>query len=228
MKFSIFILILVLVGFQANSQGFLQFEGYGGPSLGFFDASISSPDGDEMTLFHTMGYHLGLSVVGKVTDQWQVVLQGEYLHRPVGIRQQLDNGNFFESKDSSFGNNFGNYSLGARYSIPKEKFELYVQPSIGVALNRDPPNFFGGGAFGSSAGGMSSNLLLRFDVGIKKYIKRNNYFLAGLRYQQGVGTLEELRFERTEFNSQEIDFSSRASYVGLFIGFGISTDRWFK
>ncbi|HSI75030.1 MAG TPA: hypothetical protein VK957_04030 [Lunatimonas sp.] len=227
MKFSFFILILVLVGYQANSQGILQFEGYGGPSVGFYNATISSPDGDEMSLFPTMGYQLGLGVVGKVTDQWQVVLQGEYLHRPIGIRQQAANGNVFENKDSAFGNNFGNYSLGARYTIPKQKFELYVQPAIGVALNRDPPNFSGGG-FGGTTGSMSSNFLLRFDVGIKKYTKRNNYFLAGLRYQQGVGTLDELRFQRTEFNSQEIDFSSNASYVGVFIGFGISTDRWFK
>lgn len=228
MKFSIFTLILGLVGFQANSQGFLQFEGYGGPTVGFYNATISSPDGDEMSLFPTMGYHLGLNVIGKVSDQWQVVLQGEYLHRPIGIRQQSVNGNVIENKDSAFGNNFGNYSLGARYSVPKEKFELYVQPAIGVALNRNPPNFFGGsGGFGGTTGGMNSNFLLRFDVGIKKYTKRNNYFLAGLRYQQGVGTLDELKFERTEFNSQDIDFSSRASYVGVFIGFGISTDRWF-
>ena len=226
MRYLILVCLLFPMGYHANSQGLLQFEVYGGPSLGFYDATLSSPDADEMSLFPTMGYHLGLSAIGRISEQWQVVLQAEYLNRPVGIRQQFQNGNVIENNNTMFGNNFGNYSLGARYLIPKEKFDLYFQPSIGMAVNRDPRDFFGG--MSRTSREVNTNFLVRVEFGIKKYTKRNNYFLAGLRYQQGIGTLDEIRIDASDFNSQQIDFSSQASYAGLFVGFGISTDRWFK
>jgi hypothetical protein len=223
MRYTILIFVLVLMANSVNSQGLLNVELYGGPSVGFFTETITGPGEDEMSLFPAKGYHLGVSVLGKIADNWQLALQGEYLNRPVGIRQHFGDGNVTDNNNSMFGNNFGIFSYGARYLIPKEKFDLYFQPSLGMAFNRDAPDFFGGMSGDSRE--VHNNFLLRVEFGIKKYTKRNNYFLAGLRYQQGIGKLDEIQITPTNFNTNRIDFSSQASYAGIFVGFGINSDR---
>lgn len=62
---------------------------------------------------------------------------------------------------------------------------------------------------------------VRLEAGIKLYTPRKNFFVFGARYQEGIGQLNTYNFINQVTNTG-IEDQRRASYVGLFMGYGIN------
>ncbi|WP_228691436.1 hypothetical protein [Lunatimonas sp.] len=158
-----------------------------------------------------------------MSSHLQVLVEGEYFNRPVGQRVSQTNGMTIETRDGRYSNDFGNYALGLRYSRKSGKTGFYFQPSVGFALNREAPGFFGP-SNPPQASLMRTSLSGRLELGVRRDIGKN-YLIFGVRHHQGF---QELDGRREVFSAQDltVDFQSSASYSAVFLGFGIPT-RWF-
>lgn len=206
-------------GQVSHGPGLLNFELYGGPSISYFDVDIQNAHSD-MSLFSPIDAHLGINVLTRVTDAWQVSLQAEYLRRPVGAKETNLNGETISRRSSAFDNRFGNYSIGARYNIYQGNKAYFFQPSVGLAVNNVAGDFYSGASSSTRTG-----LTLRVETGVKFYNRRNNYFILGIRHQQGLNRLDQQHFPGTPSYPRSMDFTSKGSFTGLFVGYGINTGK---
>lgn len=205
-------------GQDITAPGLFNFEIYGGPSKSHFDVDIQNAE-NGMSLFSPVDAHMGINVLTRVTDVWQVSLQGEYLRRPVGSKETY-NGRTTSRRSTSFDKEFANYSIGARYNLYKGKKAFFFQPSVGLAVNKVHQWAFGGGSISTN-----TTLTLRTEAGVKFYNRRNNYFVVGIRHQQGMNSFDKQFHAGTGPGSLSLDFRSKGSFTGLFVGYGINTGR---
>lgn len=215
-------LFLALTCGQVVGQSIISFEVYGGPSVGYVDGEGVSPT-EEIGFLQRVGYHVGGRALGHVTDNLQLLIEGEYLHRPVATQVRVPDGSVSINTNTRYSNNFGNYALGLRISPRSGPTGFYFQPSVGFALNRSDRDFFSGATQAPSSH-MRTSLSARIEAGVKMDIG-GNYMVFGLRHHQGFQQLDG-RIERFPAQDLTIDFRSSASYCAFFVGFGIPTG-WF-
>ncbi|MCH6233198.1 hypothetical protein [Cognataquiflexum rubidum] len=223
-KIYFYLPILLLFSIFQNSygQGKLNLELYGGPQKSHNAISVS-PQSPEYSVSTPFDYHLGANFLYRIKGPWQLSLQAEYVRNS---QKTIFYPNFPDTNPMvkwRFSDFFGNYSIGTRYNWEKEKYALFVQPSIGVTVNNYydfPQQGSGSGiVFGSEETAFAANF--RLETGIKFYTKRMNYFVFGLRHHQGLSELNSLDREFPSSN-YKTEIGRKGSYTGLFVGYGIN------
>ncbi|MCH7408260.1 hypothetical protein MM239_02545 [Belliella sp. DSM 111904] len=211
-----FTAIIVLIGFlffnRVEAQGLVDLELYGGLNVNYFEMGQFSnlPDTE---LSSKLGLHAGANLLPKISEKWQLSLQGEWMRSGVHVETTSLN-------ENTIYRNYGNYAIGARYNFNKGKRAFYVQPSVGISqhkYNEVLPGF----AFQEQR---EAVFMARVETGVKFYTRKSNYLNIGLRHQQG--------FDNTTPYGREaaggLPLTSNNSYTGLFVGYGFSSKSWFK
>lgn len=109
---------------------------------------------------------------------------------------------------------------GARYNLYKGKKAFFFQPSVGLAVNRTNLQ-----AFLGATPSTATSLIVRAEAGVKFYNRRNNYFVFGLRHQHGLNDFDEHQLMNSTSNPLRIESTSKGSFTGIFIGYGINTGK---
>ncbi|WP_194774406.1 hypothetical protein [Pararhodonellum marinum] len=221
-RLNFLIVLLGLLSLSSYGQDNFNIEVYGGPSYSYFNSEIISPQSN-VTLSSNISPHLGINLLKKVAPSYQVSLQAEYLIRYVRY-QEIGPDFSFDNNRNSFQNKFGNFSLGLRRVWEKEKYNVFLQGSLGVVMDREPRSFFSSGNLPPEPTKTNFSPIGRIEAGIQYPIK-NNYLILGIRHQQGFNNFENLGYES---GSQQLYLTGSGSYTGLFVGFGFNTDTWFR
>lgn len=196
------------------AQNLFDVEIYGGLNKNYFQAG-EPVSNEDLQISSPLGQHAGLNFLPRINEKWQLSIQGEWMRS--AIKLEIPG---FNSTNQY--NNYGNYAIGARYNLEKEKHAFYFQPSIGVSIN----NYLdqGGNSFFGVQNQRDAQFIARGEAGVKFYTKNRNYLLLGIRHQQGFTS-------NTPYGNAEwlgLPLSGRNSYTGLFMGYGINTDNWSK
>jgi len=180
------VFVFVLSSITASAQGLVDVELYGGPIQTYLKegAGLNS-SGYESE--NPITGHLGINLLTRVTDNWQISLQGEIFRVTQHFTQAFQGGRMEQNHGSR---HFGNIALGARYSILRGKKEFFFQPSIGLIPYTEIVN----SNFMALESQRKVSVTLRGEAGIKLYNKRDNYFVFGLRHQQGLNICSVMIF----------------------------------
>jgi hypothetical protein len=208
------ILFLLSFGWNARGQHHFNIELYGGLNKNYFQTGepVTNPN---LQFSSPLGQHAGLNFLPRIGHNWQMSIQSEWMRSAI----RLDDTNV-SGRNNRY-NSFGNHALGVRYNLNKTTHAFYFQPAVGISVNNylEPTeNFFG------AYSRQDIHPVARAEVGVKIYNRNNNYLFLGLRHQQGFGSGTPYGSERVT----DIPISGNASYTGMFIGYGIDTENWFK
>ncbi|WP_114748459.1 hypothetical protein [Pleomorphovibrio marinus] len=208
-------IVLFFFSFVSNVRGQnkLNVELYGGFNKNYFQAGepVANPD---LQFSSPLGQHAGLNFLPRISDSWQMSVQTEWMRSAIRLDNPFSTGN-------NQSNNNGNYAIGVRYNLEREKHAFYFQPSVGISVNNylEPME----GIFGFTSK-RDIHFVARAEAGVKFYTKKRNYLLVGIRHQQGFASSNPYGSE----NWVGMPISGRNSYTGLFLGYGINTDNWSK
>lgn len=195
-----------------------------------FSKATNSIDGSNVPMQKTIGANAGLSVLFPISEKWD--LYSEFGFYRNGMRNEIKNpsNEFYLFRSIVPPAYTPSFSIGGRYSFNIKKQEFYVQPGLTLSTSTSL------GAMNGFEGSGDSRLeqinkigtAIRLDVGKKLMMKNNNYFLVGLRYQQGITGLNEytnpLISNTVEIG--EVAQVTKGSYFGVFVGYGINTGNW--
>jgi hypothetical protein len=227
---NLIVLGLLFTAQLSMAQGKFNLEFYGGPQRSYNQVTFT-PNQPDIDVITPWNYNLGVNFLKRIKPNLQLSIQAEY------ARNSTKTNNFpnYPDLNPSFerslsAESFGNYSLGVRYNWDKANHGFYVQPSIGFTLN----NY---GEY-ESQDSLSINFntinkqteiipTIRLETGYKYYTGRRNYFLVGIRHQQGLQNLNTVNFggPRTPYSAE---ISRKGSYTSLFVGYGINLENWSK
>lgn len=225
-----------MVTLQSSAQ--IRLEIYGGPSISYLDfETIPSNAQAQNEPYNRLSYHLGLGALTRLSDHWQLVTQAEIFVRSMAVKNpgEFGSGGFTYLGPANY--EMPTFALGARYNIEKEKYGFFLQPTVGFTLLpneiRNPGTAFSdiNPNFNREVTQVNPyGLGLRLEAGIKRYTKNKNYFMVGIRHQQGLRVTDEMTQTTSRTGQPEVSVfgSSRSSYTGMFIGFGLNTDNWRK
>ncbi|WP_139183593.1 hypothetical protein [Algoriphagus alkaliphilus] len=171
-----------------------------------------------------MQYHLGTTFLWKLRDDWQLTAQLEFFKRELGTHAYSSPADTIQITGYST-EGIPLLALGVR----KTWGNLYLQPS--VSLMRSPSvldQYDRGNEWNDIRLGVISEsdwgIGLRLEGGMKIYNRRGNYFLGGLRYQQGLILMDKMNaaVRYNERIGHVLSAKSRGTYAGLFVGYGIN------
>jgi hypothetical protein len=207
MKKLYIILVFVFNVWNVSAQGLINLELYGGPTLTYLNSKNDlNPEGVDSESF--LNAHLGANLLTRITDQWQMSLQGELFRSSTKITRAFPMQQQYSSKT------LGNVAFGIRYNIKRGNREFFFQPSIGALPYREELQSQSiQQEFQRKVG-----LTIRGEAGMKVYNSKNNYFLFGLRHQQGLNPIMYVDFP-------DLRFSGNATYTGLVIGYGLNFSK---
>jgi len=220
-----FLLVLLLFGsFSiAFSQEKFAFEFYGGPSQAFLAYEII-PRNDFISPSNEPSWHIGTNFLWKFKSDWQLTAQLEFFKRELGTFAYSSPADTIQITGYST-EGIPLLAVGVR----KNWGNLYLQPS--VSLMRSPSvldryekdeswNGIPLGVRSESDYGFG----LRLEGGLKLYNRRGNYFLGGLRYQQGLILMDKMNaaVRYNERIEHVLSAESRGTYAGLFVGYGLN------
>lgn len=205
---------------QSFGQSKFKLEMYTGPQYSYLKM-INDPT-PSLNFESILANHIGLGLLYSLEKDWQLSLQSEF----TGVAFNYDGFvNFPVQKFRTFevrGGNLWHHRLGLRKSWEKGKHAFYLQPSVGVSLqryaeyiDRDSTSSFQFFNYKTSVVANAS-----IDAGVKFYTKSKNYFIVGLRHQQGLGLLRGREFNWMG-NNPNPRVQDRGSYTGLVLGYGI-------
>jgi len=213
----------------ARAQGKFNLEFYGGPQRSYNQVTFR-PNQPAIDVLTPWNYNLGVNFLTRIKPNLQLSVQAEYARN---IQRGMNYPNFPDLNPSFqrriLSESFGNYSVGVRYNWDREKYSFFIQPSVGFTLNlynelvqRDSLS----SVFSiNTKSEISPNL--RLETGFKFYTGRKNYFLVGLRHQQGLQNLNSITFGSPPA-SYKTEVSRNGSYTSLFVGYGINLENWSK
>lgn len=221
----VFLLVLSLFGSfsLAFSQEKFAWEFYGGPSQAFLTYELI-PRNDFISPSNQLSYHFGTTFLLGLKNDWQITAQVEFFKRELGtygfsLRTDTLQITGYSTEGIPL------LALGAR----KTWGNLYLQPSLSLmkspsVLDRyDRGNEWNGiplGVISESDWGVG----IRLEGGMKFYNRRGNYFLGGLRYQQGLILMDKMNaaVRYNERIEHVLSAESRGTYAGLFVGYGLN------
>lgn len=207
------VLFCFFIVLNTKGQNLFDVELYGGINKNYFQMGQSATYSD-LRFSSPLGQHTGLNFLPRINQNWQLSIQTEWMRSAI----QLDDPDFVRNK---IYRSYGNYAVGARYNLEKEKHSFYFQPSGGISVNNIlQPSDVG---FGMQTR-RSVQFVARAEAGVKFYTKKRNYLLIGVRHQQGFDS-------NNPYGTEEllgVPLSGRNSYTGLFLGYGINTENWLK
>ncbi len=207
------VLFCFFIASNVRGQNFFDVELYGGLNKNYFQAGQSVTNQD-IQFSSPLGQHAGVNFLPRINQSWQMSIQAEWMRSAI----RLDNVGFNSINQY---NSFGNYAIGGRYNLEKEKHAFYFQPSIGISVNNYQQPLEGTFGFQRKS---DIQFVARAEAGVKFYTKKRNYLLLGLRHQQGIVT-------NSPYGAEEwigVPVTGRNSYTGLFMGYGFNTDNWLR
>ncbi|GHB34442.1 hypothetical protein GCM10008106_14730 [Mongoliitalea lutea] len=222
MNHRIFIVLLLFSIFsQVNAQSALKLELYTGPQLGYQQLVNDSRPSIEFQ--PKLANHLGLGILYSIRSDWQLAIQSEFTGIAYGYTfypnfPSVDDSRRFTAR----GGQLWNHRLGLRKSWEKGDHALYMQPMLGITKGRfiDYSEYDTLASFNFLTTRTSISLNKGLELGMKFYTKNKNYFLVGLRHQQGFNDLYPTDFNW--FNNAPVStIQRRGSYSGLVLGYGI-------
>jgi hypothetical protein len=208
------VLFCFFIVLNSNAQNLFDIELYGGVNKNYFQVGESATNPD-LQFSSPMGQHVGFNFLPRISQNWQLSIQTEWMRSAIKLEY-----NDFPNIMNQY-NHYGNYAIGARYNLEKEKHAFYFQPSVGISMNNYLDPLVDGFGFQNKR---DVQFVARAEAGVKFYTKKRNYLLVGLRHQQGFAST-------TPYGSEEwvgLPLTGRNSYTGLFLGYGINTDNWSK
>ena len=201
-------------------------------SASAFSKATNSVDGGNVPTHSRLGPNAGLSVLFPVSRDWQ--LYSEVGFYPNALRNGINTSDtdfgVFYPRPAQIPRVIPSFSLGARYNFNIKNQQFFVQPglvlstgsSLGAANEFNSPS-------GSSLLEQSNKVALGFrvDVGTKFMTKKDDYFVVGLRYQQGLTEMN--RYTNPLISGQAqigtVTEVTRGSYIGAFAGYGFNTGK---
>jgi len=216
MKKSFTILLLSCIYYQAEAQQSFEVELYGGPGVSHFQADVHDPE--EIYSFGApISGHFGVNLLTKLNSKWQVAAQMEYMQSTwwYDMRRNPQDPYYHLDPQGARSNRYLNYSLGLRYNHQVKNKIYFAQGALGGTEKRFIDIF-------NHTEGYKTHLNIRVEAGVKIYNKRNNYFVLGVRHQQGLNRHTQDTQEPFHARPANI-FRDRGSYTGLFIGYGIGS-----
>jgi hypothetical protein len=220
-----FLLALSLFGSVsiAFSQEKSAFEFYGGPSQAFLSHKVI-PRNDFISPSNELRYHIGTTFLWGLKNDWQVTAQLEFFKRELGTHAFSNPTDTIQITGYST-EGIPLLALGVR----KSWGNLYIQPSISLMKS---PSVLDRYDHGKEWNGIPLGVIsesdwgvgLRLEGGMKLYNRRGNYFLGGLRYQQGLILMDKMN-AAVRFNERlehVLSAESSGSYAGLFVGYGVN------
>jgi hypothetical protein len=167
---------------------------------------------------------MGSAFLWGLKNDWQLTAQFEFFKRELGtygISRPIDTLQITGYSTDVI----PLLALGVR----KSWGNFYLQPSLSVMKSPAVLNQYESGNVwnGIPLGIISESDLgvgLRIEGGLKMYNRRGNYFLGGIRYQQGLILMDKMNAavrynERVE---HVLSAKSRGTYLGMFLGYGIN------
>ena len=231
MKNPLLITVLFLVSFSAFSQRNISIEITAG-AISSFSTATNSIDGSQVPMESNIGANAGLSLLFPISEKWD--LYSEFGFYRNGMRNEIKNptNDFYLFRSMVPPAYTPSFSFGGRYTFNIKKSEFYLQPGLTLSTSTSL------GAMNGFEGSGESRLeqinkigtAIKVDVGKKFMTKNDNYFLVGLRYQQGITGLNNYTNPLISNTVQigEVTQETKGSFLGVFMGFGLNTGNWKK
>ncbi|HSF53941.1 MAG TPA: hypothetical protein VLA71_09330 [Algoriphagus sp.] len=220
-------LFFSLVFFGCISSSFSQekfvIELYGGPSKALLTYEVV-PNNYNISPSNEVSWHIGSNFLWGLKKDWQLSAQLEFFKRELGTHAFSNPSDTIQITGYST-EGIPLLALGLR----KTWGNLYLQPS--VSLMKSPSvldQYESGNVWNEIPLGVISEsdwgVGLRLEGGIKLYNQRGNYFLGGLRYQQGLILMDQMNapVRYNERIEHVLSVKSKGSYFGLFAGYGFN------
>lgn len=209
--------------FSVFSQEKFAIELYGGPSKALLTYEVI-PNNDFISPSNEINWHIGSNFLWGLKNDWQLTAQLEFFKRELGtygISKQSDTLQITGYSTEGI----PLIALGAR----KTWGNLYLQPSISLMKSPAVLDIYESSReWNGIPLGVRSvadfGLGLRLEGGTKIYNRRGNYFLGGLRYQQGLWVMDQMNaaVRYNERIEHVLSAKSKGSYFGMFVGYGIN------
>jgi hypothetical protein len=229
-KLFLFTIFSGAVLFSAWAQRNFHIEISGGPSRSFlsYENSAFEPTYRSYTKLAWHGSLAGYYEIGKDLE--------------LGIQMDLVKRNHWRSSGQNelspftfLGENVFQTGLFIRKSFLNLSHRgFYLESGLSVIFPPEPFNLLSNGVpiDGIETGLIKSRLGLglRAEVGYKIFNQRENYFLIGLRYQQGLYRMEQYNIPiYNQFDQLAVhQVRSNGSFASAFLGYGINTSNWSK
>ncbi|MGY6520391.1 MAG: hypothetical protein ACXIUD_01590 [Mongoliitalea sp.] len=215
------VLVLFSIFSQVNAQSGLKLELYTGPQYGYQQLVNDSRPSVEFQ--PKLANHLGLGLLYTIKPDWQLAIQSEFTGLAYGYTFYP---NFPSVEDSrrltARGGQLWNHRLGLRKTWEKGDHAFFVQPMLGITMARfiDYSEYDTLASFNFLATRTTISANIGLELGMKFYTKNKNYYIVGLRHQQGFSDLYPTNFNW--FNNAPVStIQRRGSYTGLVLGYGI-------
>ncbi len=219
----LFPLVFFAIFPRVNAQERTAFEFYGGPSQAFLKYQVI-PRNDFISPSNNLQYHLGTTFLWKFKEDLQLTAQMEFFKRELGTFAYSSPADTIQITGYST-EGIPLLALGVR----KTWGNLYLQPSVSLmrspsVLNQYEKDESWNGIPLGVRSESDYGLGLRLEGGLKLYNRRGNYFLGGLRYQQGLILMDKMNaaVRYNERIEHVLSAESRGTYAGLFVGYGLN------
>lgn len=230
LKFVLLGLILMIFVTESKGQGKFNLELSGGPSKSFlnFENSAFEP---VFRSYTRLAWHGSLAGYYGIGNGLELGLQLDLVKRNHWR-------SFGENNLSPFtflGENVFQSGLFIRKSfLNLQNRGFYLESGLSVIFPPAPFNLL---SKGESNDGIETGLIisrlglgLNAEVGYKIFNRRDNYFLIGIRYQQGLYRMEQYNIPiYNKFDQMAVhQVRSNGSFASAFLGYGINTSNWSK
>ncbi|WP_194774498.1 hypothetical protein [Pararhodonellum marinum] len=230
--------LLFLIGFgwlpPTFGQGLFHLELYGGFSNSYLQTT-KNPSTGNINPWNPINLQGGVNLLTKISERGFLSAQADFHRRPLGVQITEIGPNFSrESRGGAF-QTLSHFSLGYRYIIQKQNYDLYFQPGFGLVKS----------SLGSGFQDQSDTIpvqnrtfqslsewgiVARGEIGVKLYTEKRNYFLLAFKHTQGFTDLDKINFETTDGNEQTFNMTavSRGTHSGMVVGYGFNLDNLSK
>ena len=228
MRNSLLFTVFMFLSISALAQRNVSIEVTAG-AISSFSTATNSIDGSNVPMEKSFGGNAGLSLLFPISDKWDLYSEVGFYRN--GMRNEIKNptDEFYLFRSIAPPAYTPSLSLGGRYNFNKG---FYVQPGVTLSTSTSlgAMNGFSGSGESSLEQINKVGTAIRLELGKKFLTKKDNYFLVGLRYQQGITSLNNytnpLISNKVEIG--EVTQQTKGSFVGVFIGYGINTGNWKK
>jgi|GEM_PF-1191033 len=172
----------------------------------------------------------------KISDDLKFVVQGESLRRNFHQRSVLVTSTSTTRFTGSF-NSLGEYEpqliFGLRKYLKSDKNSFFFQPGMSFIFvpevhNSPDMTVLPNGEKTGLIANRDLGFALRVDVGYSFINKRENYFLLGFRFQQGLTVNQHLNLTLPNDGFPDVFLSNktRGSYISFYTTYGINGANW--
>ncbi|WP_057937501.1 outer membrane beta-barrel protein [Algoriphagus resistens] len=200
-----------------------------------FSKATSSVDGGNIPMQSNIGMNAGLSFLFPLSENWQLYSEVGFYPNALrnGVKTSKTDFGVYYPRPAQIPSVLPSFSLGTRYNFEVKNQPFFIQPGLVLSTSTSlgTANEFNNPA-GSSLLEQTNKVAVAFrvDVGTKFMTKNDNYFVLGLRYQQGLTEMNRytnpLIYDSSKVGT--VTEVTRGSYLGVFAGYGFNSRNWKK